>query len=121
MNLPKLPGARGVFITGTDTEVGKTWVAAGLTYALRRPGVRAVYFKPVQSGCPKERGRLIPTDARLAQDLAGLDEPLEVLTPVTLRLPLAPAWLPSGRGSRWTWGASPRCTGTWRPGTSSWW
>lgn len=90
VKLPELPAARGIFVTGTDTEVGKTWVAAGLTYVLRRQGLRAVYFKPVQSGCPQEGGRLIPTDARFARELAGLDEPLEVLTPVALRLPLAP-------------------------------
>jgi dethiobiotin synthetase len=88
--LPLLPPVRGVFITGTDTNVGKTWVAAGLTAALRQQGVRAVYFKPIQSGCPQEEGRLIPTDARLARTLAGLAEPLEVLTPICLRLPLAP-------------------------------
>ena len=88
--LPELPPLRGVFITGTDTDVGKTWVAAGLTATLRQRGVKAVYFKPVQSGCPVEEGRLIPTDARLACRVAGLDEPLEVLTPVALRLPLAP-------------------------------
>jgi dethiobiotin synthetase len=88
--LPSLPPLRGVFITGTDTDVGKTWVAAGLTAALRRRGVKAVYFKPVQSGCPREGGRLIPTDADFARTLAGLTEPLEVLTPIALRLPLAP-------------------------------
>jgi dethiobiotin synthetase len=88
--LPQLPPLPGVFITGTDTDVGKTWVAAGLTATLRRRGVNAVYFKPIQSGCPREDGRLMPTDARLARDLAGLDEPLEVLTPVALELPLAP-------------------------------
>jgi len=90
MELPKLPPIKGLFVTGTDTDVGKTVIAAGLTAALRRRGVRAVYFKPIQSGCPEEGGRLIPTDARFARDLAGLTEPLEVLTPVTLRLPLAP-------------------------------
>jgi dethiobiotin synthetase len=90
LSLPPLPPVRGVFITGTDTNVGKTWVAAGLTAALRQRGVKAVYFKPIQSGCPQEEGRLIPTDARLARTLAGLDEPLEVLTPICLRLPLAP-------------------------------
>jgi len=90
LSLPKLPSLRGVFITGTDTDVGKTWVAAGLTAALRRRGVNAVYFKPIQSGCPREEGRLVPTDARLARTLAGLPEPLEVLTPVCLNLPLAP-------------------------------
>ena len=88
--LPSLPPLGGVFITGTDTDVGKTWVAAGLTAALRQRGVRAVYFKPVQSGCPREDGRLIPTDADFARTLAGLTEPLEVLTPIALELPLAP-------------------------------
>lgn len=90
LSLPQVPSIRGVFITGTDTDVGKTWVAAGLTAALKGQGIQAVYFKPIQSGCPLEEGRLIPTDARLAKDVAGLTEPLEVLTPIALRLPLAP-------------------------------
>jgi dethiobiotin synthetase len=41
----------GVFITGTDTDVGKTWIAAGLLAGLRRCGVRAVGMKPVSCGC----------------------------------------------------------------------
>jgi dethiobiotin synthetase len=90
LQLPDIPKVRGIFITGTDTDVGKTLVAAGLTAALRQRGVKAGYFKPVQSGCPEENGRLIPTDARRVRDLAELPEPLEVLTPITLRLPLAP-------------------------------
>ncbi len=98
MELPRLPKMKGVFVTGTDTDVGKTWVAAGLTAVLRRWGLKAVYFKPVQSGCPEEAGRLVPTDARLAREVAGLDEPLEVLTPVTMRLPLAPGVAASREG-----------------------
>jgi dethiobiotin synthetase len=90
MDLPNLTKGKGVFVTGTDTGVGKTWVAAGLTAVLRRWGLSVCYFKPVQSGCPEENGKLIPTDARFARELAGLDEPLDLLTPVTLRLPLAP-------------------------------
>ncbi len=90
MDLPALPKFKGVFITGTDTDVGKTWVAAGLTAALKERDINAVYFKPIQSGCPLEEGRLVPTDARLARDVAGLTEPLEVLTPLALRPPLAP-------------------------------
>jgi dethiobiotin synthetase len=90
MHLPSLARVKGVFVTGTDTGVGKTWIAAGLTAVLRRWGLSACYFKPVQSGCPEENGRLIPTDARFARELAGLAEPLELLTPITLRLPLAP-------------------------------
>ncbi len=90
-SLPDLPQRRGVFVAGTDTDVGKTVIAAGLTAALRAAGIKAVYFKAVQSGCPEENGRLLATDARLAQTMAGLDEPLTLLTPVTLQLPLAPA------------------------------
>ncbi len=90
MNLPNLAHVKGIFVTGTDTGVGKTWVAAGITAVLRRWGLKAGYFKPVQSGCPEQDGRLIPTDADFARELAELDEPLELLTPVALRLPLAP-------------------------------
>jgi dethiobiotin synthetase len=90
MQLPALPRFKGVFVTGTDTGVGKTCIAAGLTAVLRSWGIKAGYFKPMQSGCPEEEGRLVPTDARWARDLAGLRDPLELLTPITLRLPLAP-------------------------------
>ena len=90
MHLPSLGKVKGVFVTGTDTGVGKTWIAAGITAVWRRWGLSAGYFKPVQSGCPEEGGRLVPTDARFARELAGLPEPLELLTPVALRLPLAP-------------------------------
>lgn len=90
LKLPDIPAVRGIFVTGTDTNVGKTWIAAGLTAALRQRGIKAGYFKPVQSGCPEENGRLIPTDARLVKELAELPEPLELLTPIALRLPLAP-------------------------------
>ncbi len=89
-DLPKLTRTKGIFVTGTDTGVGKTWIAAGLTAVLRAWGLKAAYFKPIQSGCPEDAGRLLPTDALLAQNLAGLEEPLELLTPITLRLPLAP-------------------------------
>jgi dethiobiotin synthetase len=100
MHLPSLAKVKGVFVTGTDTGVGKTWIAAGLTAVLRRWGLSAGYFKPVQSGCPEEEGRLIPTDARFARELAGLGEPLELLTPITLRLPLAPGVAAAREGVR---------------------
>jgi len=90
LKLPDLPQINGLFVTGTDTDVGKTLIAAGLTGALRRQGLNAGYFKPIQSGCPEQEGRLLPTDALRVRDLAGLPESLEALTPITLRLPLAP-------------------------------
>lgn len=89
--LPQLPPVRGIFITGTDTDVGKTTIAAGLTAAWRRAGVAAGYFKPMQSGAKLQDGRLVATDALLVRDWAGLPEALEELTPIVLQLPLAPA------------------------------
>ncbi len=97
---PAIPPKRGVFITGTDTDVGKSVIAAGLTAALRAKNIQATYFKPIQSGCQEEDGRLVASDARLAQTMAGLAEPLSVLTPVVLKLPLAPAVAAAQAGVR---------------------
>ncbi|MFP4174429.1 MAG: dethiobiotin synthase [Halobacteriales archaeon] len=72
--------ARGVFVVGTDTGVGKTVVAGGLTFALRRNGVDAVPYKPVESG-----GR---ADARFLAD--AVDASLEEVCPFFLDEPLAP-------------------------------
>ena len=55
--------AKGVFITGTDTGVGKTVVAAGLALALRARGVRVGVMKPVATGCAGEDGSLVSSDA----------------------------------------------------------
>ena len=41
----------GVFVTGTDTDVGKSWIAAGLLVLLQRRGMRAIGMKPVSCGC----------------------------------------------------------------------
>ncbi|WP_319582961.1 adenosylmethionine--8-amino-7-oxononanoate transaminase [uncultured Pseudodesulfovibrio sp.] len=52
----------GYFITGTDTDVGKTLTTAALLRALLDAGHRAVALKPVQTGCPEEDGRLVAED-----------------------------------------------------------
>lgn len=91
LSLPELPRLQGVFLTGTDTDVGKTTIAAGLTAAWRRRGGRVGYFKPIQSGAKEQEGRLLASDALLVKEVAGLPEELAELTPVLLRLPLAPA------------------------------
>ncbi|MDT8451470.1 MAG: dethiobiotin synthase [Gammaproteobacteria bacterium] len=65
---------RGIFVTGTDTDVGKTRIAAALARQLSAQGVTVVPRKPVESGCGKSDGELIPTDAlalQLAADYAG--------------------------------------------------
>ena len=58
---------RGCFVTGTDTEVGKTRVSAGLLYWLAQEGWRAAGYKPVAAGMEMLDGRLINEDVLLLQ------------------------------------------------------
>lgn len=62
----------GLFITGTDTGVGKTVVTAALTAILRRGGIDAVPMKPVQTGCLHRNHRLVAPDLEQALRLAGV-------------------------------------------------
>ena len=69
----------GLFVTGTDTGVGKTHVAAALVSVLRSAGEDAVPMKPVQTGCVSRGGRLVAPDlvrclkrCRLKPDSASL-------------------------------------------------
>lgn len=55
--------AKGFFITGTDTEVGKTTIAAGLLHAARIAGLSTAAVKPVASGCEATESGLRNSDA----------------------------------------------------------
>jgi dethiobiotin synthetase len=81
---------KGIFITGTDTGVGKTIVAATLAYLLRMKGGDVGVMKPITSGCHEENGRLVSDDAVLlcrSASIACSDD----VAPYLLRAPLAPA------------------------------
>jgi dethiobiotin synthetase len=82
--------ARGVFVTGTDTGVGKTVVAAGLVAALRRARYDVGVMKPVATGGARRREGLVSRDAEFLAHVADAPEPLAVISPVVLRDPLAP-------------------------------
>jgi len=79
-----------VFITGTDTGVGKTVVSALLTRALRNLGADCVAMKPFASGCQLRNGVLHSEDADFLREVGGFDSPLELVCPIRLELPLAP-------------------------------
>lgn len=81
---------RGFFITGTDTGVGKTVVAAAVIKALHVHGIRAGAMKPVETGCARSGGTLCPSDALFLKGLARMDDPLNHITPYCFELPLAP-------------------------------
>jgi len=80
----------GFFVTGTDTGVGKTFVAACLAAVLRSKGVRVGVMKPVETGCGLSKGRRIPRDGLLLKRMAAAPDPIEQIVPYRLKAPLAP-------------------------------
>ncbi|HEX5022764.1 MAG TPA: dethiobiotin synthase [Candidatus Binatia bacterium] len=82
---------KGIFITGTDTGVGKTLLAASLAAFLRDRGYRVGVMKPAETGCPDSDGTLIPQDALRLKEAAGCAEPIETICPYSFAEPLAPS------------------------------
>lgn len=79
-----------LFVTGTDTEIGKTVVSAGLVRALQRDGSRVAGMKPVAAGFIEQGGQWINEDVerlRRASNIALADGEIN---PVALRPPIAP-------------------------------
>ena len=82
---------RGVFVTGTDTGVGKTVVACALIHALRAKGVAAHPFKPIAAGAVERDGMWMNEDTQALIAAAGLDPSAAArVTPVLLREAMAP-------------------------------
>src|SRR5262245_44028642 len=86
-----IPSRGVVFVTGTDTGVGKTWIGCGLVRALRKAGRTVAVRKPAESGCESRAGVLHPADAAALRSAAESEEPLGRICPVQLEEPLAPA------------------------------
>lgn len=82
---------KGLFITGTDTGVGKTFVGGLLASLLRRRGVNVGVMKPVETGCPRRDGLLLPQDALFLKEKTQSQDPLEEIVPYAFELPAAPA------------------------------
>ncbi|MDA8387112.1 MAG: dethiobiotin synthase [Nitrospiraceae bacterium] len=81
---------KGFFITGTDTGVGKTIVAAALIRFLRWMGFSVCAMKPVESGCVRKGGAPVPSDGIFLRDAAGMSLDISEVTPYALEAPLAP-------------------------------
>lgn len=94
MNSFRFPRTRGLFITGTDTGVGKTVVAAGLAAWCKAHGGDVGVMKPIATGgirlSQDGRTRLVSSDALLLSHAAGVDDPWSLINPVCYREPLAP-------------------------------
>jgi dethiobiotin synthase len=63
---------KGIFITGTDTDVGKTIVTAGLLSFIRKNNINAIPVKPIQTGCIKNNDEYIVPDLECSLNLSGM-------------------------------------------------
>jgi dethiobiotin synthetase len=80
----------GVFVTGTDTGIGKTFVTAYLLGILQRSGIKAVPYKPVQSGGRREAGILVAEDIEEYRLAANLPYQQDELCTYCLEEPVSP-------------------------------
>lgn len=78
------------FITGTDTDVGKTWTTLALMASLKRQGYTVAGMKPVAAGCRHQQGRWRNEDAMLIRQYASVELPYRHVNPYAFELPVSP-------------------------------
>ena len=81
---------RGLFVTGTDTGIGKTTVCLGLMRALQSRGEIVAAMKPVASGCESTSSGLISDDARRLQARSSIVVSYDQVNPYAFEPPVAP-------------------------------
>lgn len=82
--------AREIFVLGTDTDVGKTVVSAGIMYRLLLKGYKACYFKPVSSGGAYIGGDFYSYDVSFVKNVSGFPEVEDNINPFRFRTPVSP-------------------------------
>ena len=91
--------SKGIFIGGTDTGVGKTFVAGGIAAALKKQGVDVGVFKPFESGVGSGH-----EDSRSLKQSAGVDDPDDLISPYRFEEALASAVAAKRAGITIDWG-----------------
>lgn len=81
---------KAYFITGTDTDAGKTWTTVALMHAFEKRGLSVIGMKPVASGCRLEDGKLKNEDALLLQQHASIRADYDLINPYAYALPISP-------------------------------
>ncbi len=81
---------KGVFITGTDTEVGKTRITLGLMSAIQSSGLTVCGMKPLASGASKINNVLLNEDALAIQQQASIHIDYQYINPYVYQQPIAP-------------------------------
>jgi dethiobiotin synthetase len=93
----------GLFITGTDTGVGKTVIAGAIANWFRRRGSRVAVCKPCATGCVRRREGLVSEDAEFLAACADSPHPLDLICPERFIEPLAPAIAAERAGVKLDW------------------
>lgn len=73
---------KGIFVTGTDTEVGKTYVSCAIIKQLKEKGANVGVMKPIASGSRQ--------DSVFLKKAAGVNDPIDIINPIFFEKPLAP-------------------------------
>lgn len=81
---------RRIFVTGTDTEIGKTVVASGLVRAGANEGLKSVGLKPVAAGCGFQDGKLVNDDALQLIKSSNVELSYDIVNPIALEPAIAP-------------------------------
>lgn len=83
--------SKNLFITGTGTDVGKTYVTGLIVKKLREGGKSAAYYKAAMSGNDRRPdGSLIPGDALQVKTMSGIEQPLEEMCPYIYETAVSP-------------------------------
>ncbi len=86
---------KGIFITGTDTGIGKTYIACSLAKALKSSKIKFGVMKPIAAGDRKDAEQLISA--------SGIKEDIDLVNPIFLKYPWRPWCLPNWKTSPLTW------------------
>jgi dethiobiotin synthetase len=90
----------GLFVTGTDTGVGKTFATAALLHAMTALGLRTLAMKPIAAGADLVDGAWLNEDVATLKLAANVSAPRELINPYLFREPLAPHIAADHKGVR---------------------
>lgn len=93
---------QGLFITGTDTGVGKTYIGASIVRILREKGLQITARKPAESSCELQAGQLIPSDALAYAEALNHQASINAICPYRYVAALAPPMAAAVQGEKLT-------------------
>ena len=88
--------SKAIFLTGTGTDIGKTFIAGLIVKKLAGAGKNPAYYKAAMSGNDRRAdGSLIPGDALFVQQMSGISQPLDEMCPYVYENAWSHIWLPA--------------------------